>query len=276
LRQSVWKSLPGLSASGKRHIYPSTWSVKSMSLKGLKIGMAVLLAMTAILLSLAPAAENKSESDARLETLLQEWKKADHQIRELHSTFTVTTEDRILKDRTTSRGEAFFKKPDLARIDFKDQEGKLPQIWLYKGKTLRLYNFTNQIEEVGPIDLDASQDWLTKWMASTFKLARWAFPAAPFDEAQKRFHFHLNKEDKYWAYIQLEPRNPKDFVDFKEMEVVLNQKTHLVRQIRYSTSGHRMILDFDKIEINPTPPITWESISKDLPKKLKKEPVSDR
>jgi outer membrane lipoprotein-sorting protein len=243
-----------------------------MSMKPVKIGIAVffglitIIVLPAALAPTAPAAEKKLEGDSRLESLLREWEKGDHQIRELHCTFTVTTEDRILKDKTTSRGEAFFKKPDLARIDFKDQEGKLPQIWLYKGKTLRLYNFTNQIEEVGPIDLDASQDWFTKWMASTFKLARWAFPAAPFDEAQKNFQFHLRKEDKYWAYIQLEPRYPKEFVDFKEMEVVLNQKTHLVRQIRYSTSGHRMILDFEKIEINPTPPITWESISKDLPK----------
>jgi hypothetical protein len=51
------------------------------------------------------------------------------------------------------------------------------------------------------------------------------------------------------------------------MEVVLNQKTHLVRQVRWLiANGNRMILDFDKVEINPTPPITWESISKDLPK----------
>jgi hypothetical protein len=55
-------------------------------------------------------------------------------------------------------------------------------------------------------------------------------------------------------------------VDFQQVELVLNQKTHLVCQVRYSMpNGNRMILDFEKMEINPTPPITWESISKDLP-----------
>jgi hypothetical protein len=54
------------------------------------------------------------------------------------------------------------------------------------------------------------------------------------------------------------------------MEVVLDQKTHLVRQYRMlDVNGNRNIYDFAKIEINPTPEITLESISKDLPTSFK-------
>jgi len=54
------------------------------------------------------------------------------------------------------------------------------------------------------------------------------------------------------------------------LEIVLDQNTHLVRQYRLlGVNGNWDIYDFAKIEINPTPEFTLESISKDLPKSFK-------
>ena len=85
-----------------------------------------------------------------------------------------------------------------------------------------------------------------------------------------RFDLRLKKEDKYWAYIQLEPKAKEIRAELRDMEIVLDQKTHFVRQYRLvHTNGNRTIMDFQKIEINPIPPITLESISKGLPKGFK-------
>src|SRR5438132_5731205 len=90
------------------------------------------------------------------------------------------------------------------------------------------------------------------------------------DEVRERFDVRLNKEHKNWTYIQLEPKTKEIRAQLRDMEVVLDQKTHFVRQYRLVyTNGNRTVIDFQKIEINPIPPITLESISKGLPKGFK-------
>jgi hypothetical protein len=143
--------------------------------------------------------DEESKADPRLETLLQQWKKADQEIREFHCIFQLTTEDRILKDKETTHGEVFFKKPDLVRVDSKDKNGKLSQIWVFQGKTIRFYYSRNQTEGVIDEEIigrDNKMDWLIKWLAPWFESVRCLFTALPFDETEKRFDFHLNKEDK--------------------------------------------------------------------------------
>jgi hypothetical protein len=99
---------------------------------------------------------------------------------------------------------------------------------------------------------------------------KWFYIGFPVNEMRQDYLFRLNKEDKYWAYIKIDPRTEAEG-DFKDLEVVLNQKTHLVRQIRcVDWCGRRVIWDIEQVEINPTPAITLESIFKNLPKDWKR------
>ncbi len=253
-----------------------------MSLKPVKIGVAVFFGLIttavfpAALTPTAPAAEKKSEGDARLATLLREWEKADHEVRELNYSFQSTMEDRILRDKQISRGEAFVKKPNLLRIDWKDEKGKFWKTWIWSNGFLREYDSEKKEIWILRISSDLSKESLDRgWLLNGIcrqmhQGLKWFYIGFPVNEMRRDYLFRLNKEDKYWAYIKIDPRTEREG-DFKDLEVVLNQKTHLVRQIRcVDCCGRRVMWDFEQVEINPTPAITSESIFKNLPKDWKK------
>ncbi len=215
--------------------------------------------------------------EARLEDLLNEWEKATENIRAAHYVIDWTHEGRVLKDKEIFQIEGFIGRSNLARIDFKDENGKPTQIFLLvNGRILETYNFARQDKTLWEIPVGFPEKyldgcWWEVFLAGIFQNARelFCFEFAVAD-IQQQFDTRLIREDKYWAYIHLTPKTKQRQSILRNMEVVLDQKTHLVRQYRViDVNGNRDIYDFQKLEVNPTPPITLESISKDLPKSFK-------
>jgi outer membrane lipoprotein-sorting protein len=246
-----------------------------------KIGMASLLTLIQTVVTFvalpptAPAAEKKSETDARLETLLQEWEKANQDAREIHYNLQCTIEG-LASNKQTSRAEAFVKKPSLFRIDWKDEKEKIWMTWIRNNGFFYEYDLDERQIHILRISSDLSEDSLDRdWLLNGIchqmhRGLQWFYIGFPVNEMRQHYLFRLNKEDKYWAYIRIDPRGHKEG-EFKELEVVLSQKTKLVRQIRCVDGyGLKMIWDFERVETNPTPAITLESISKNLPKDWKK------
>jgi hypothetical protein len=221
-------------------------------------------------------------TEARLETLLKDWENPNQNIRAAHYLIDWTREDRVLKDKEVFQIEGFINRSKLARIDMKDDRGKTTIIYLLNNKILDLYNFTNEVKfsfEIPtgfPEEYVDNGSWLGEFLARSFQAERELFYFEfPIGQIQQHYEIHLRKEDKHWAYIQLIPRTKEKESICRQMEVVLDQKTHLVRQYRMlDVNGNSGIYDFRKIEINPTPPITLESISKDLPKSFKELDVN--
>jgi len=220
--------------------------------------------------------KDKLDSSGRLETLLKAWDKANQNAREIHYIMEWTTEDRVLKDKNVRRAEGFVKKHKLARLDLSEDKGKPTQIILLNDRTLEMYNIQKkeklswETPFASPGD-DSNKGWFGGILARMFQEFHELFCFdISLDEVHQRFDVHLRKEDQYWAYIQLIPKTKEEREFLRELEVVLDQKTHLIRQYRgINANGNRSILDFQKVEINPTPAITLESISKDLPKGFK-------
>jgi hypothetical protein len=215
-------------------------------------------------------------SELRLETLLKEWEKATNNIRAAHYVIDWTREDSVLKEKEVFRIEGFIRRSKLARIDLKDHSGKTTIIYLLNDKIFDIYNFTNEIKYSFEIpdgfpEAYLDKGWLESFLARRFQQERELFYFEfPIGEIHQHFGVRLRKEDKYWTYIQLIPKTKEKQSFFREMEIVLDQKTHLVRQYRMlDVIGNRSIYDFKKMEINPTPEFTLESISKDLPKSFK-------
>jgi outer membrane lipoprotein-sorting protein len=214
--------------------------------------------------------------ESRVDALLRGWDKANQNIRAAHYMAEWTTEDIVLKHKEIRKVEGFVQRPSLARIHLKDDKGKPRVIFLYNEKLLEIYNFqkTEKIAWNMPVGFPEeylNMGWLWDILARPFYFER---KMLCFDfsigEIYHHFAVRLNKEDKYWAYIQLMPKSKESQTVLRELEVVLDQRTHLVRQYRLLDSlGNRSIFDLQKVEFNPTLPITWESISKDLPKGFK-------
>src|SRR5438132_14027577 len=78
----------------------------------------------------AKVSEANSGASACLDALLKAWDKANKNVRELHYTMEWTTEDMVLKNKEVCRLEGFIKKPELERIDIRDDKGKLTLILL--------------------------------------------------------------------------------------------------------------------------------------------------
>ncbi len=248
----------------------------------LRAGLVTFLVLTPASFDLgrpvqsAEASEANSGASARLDALLQAWDKANKNVREVHYKMEWTTEDRVLKAKEVCRVEGWVKMHNLGRIDLKDDNGKPTHIFLLNDKTLEVYDIRNEQKGVWEIppgfpEKYFDQGWLMGLLARTFQ---WNRQLLCFEfavgEIRERFDVGLKKEDKYWAYIQLEPKAKEIRAELRDMEVVLDQKTHFVRQYRLlENNGNWSICDFQKVEINPVPPITLESISKDLPKAFK-------
>jgi hypothetical protein len=215
-------------------------------------------------------------AESRLEALLKEWEKATENIRAAHYVIDWTREDRVLKDKEVFQIEGSIKRSKLARIDLKDNRGKTTIIYLLNDRTFDIYNFANELKysfeiPAGFPETYVPKEGLEQFLARSFQQERQLFYFEfPFGEIGQLFDIRLRKEDKDWTYIRLIPKSEEKKSLFREMEVVLDQKTHLVRQYRVlDVTGNRDIYDFRKIEVNPTPAITLESISKDLPKGFK-------
>ncbi|HEV2949874.1 MAG TPA: hypothetical protein VGX70_21025 [Gemmataceae bacterium] len=208
-------------------------------------------------------------SESRLQVLLKDWENANQNIGAAHYLIDWTREDRVLKDKEVFQIEGSIKRSKLARIDLKDNRGKTTIIYLLNDKVFDIYNFANELKysfeiPAGFPETYVPKEGLEQFLARSFQQERQLFYFEfPFGEIGQLFDIRLRKEDKDWSYIRLIPKSEEKKSLFREMEVVLDQKTHLVRQYRMlDVNGNRNIYDFAKIEINPTPEITLESISK--------------
>jgi outer membrane lipoprotein-sorting protein len=242
--------------------------------------MSTLILLLAVLpaqfADIASYALKKQNAESRLEALLKEWEKADQKIHEIHYTIQVTTEDRVLKDKQRCRIEGFVKRHNLARINLNEKTEEPILIAFLNDRILEIYKCETKEKLSWALPDDFPEKWfeggwLGSLMAGAFQDNREFFCFEfPVGKIHEEFESSLRKEDDNWAYIEMFPKSERRKADVKKMEVVLNQKTHLVRQVRFfDCNGNLSIYDFQKLDINPTPPITLESISKNLPKGYK-------
>ena len=236
---------------------------------------------TILLLALVPVQLPKAAIDAldrlsesRLEAVLNEWEKANYVI-------DLTRENKVLSDKEIFQIEGFINRSKLARIDLKDDKGKTTIIYLSNERRFDVYNFASETKFSFEIPSDFPEayldsGWLGSFLARGFQAERELFYFEfPIGQIRRHYDVRLRKEDKYWVYIQLTPKTKEKKSICRLMEVVLDQKTHLVRQYRLlDVTGNQGIYDFRKIEINPTPEITLEIISKDLPKSFKETRIN--
>jgi TIGR03009 family protein len=91
------------------------------------------------------------------------------------------------------------------------------------------------------------------------------------DDARKKYNLKLAKEDKWYIYVDITPRNQADKVDFSRARLVLNRDTFLPRQLWFEhANGNEVTWDIPRLQSGvvldarafdaPRPPKDWKLV----------------
>jgi HEAT repeat protein len=226
----------------------------------------------------APASSRHEADETparRLHVLLKRYDKRRRQMHDMRAKFTWTKLDRTFGDKTVGHGECWFCAPDLLRVDETEGAGKLRQIIVWTNKEIRIYDFQSRSElslalSPGSASTDEGKACplcrtLEKTLIEAYLAAKPLYIGMPTTELRARYDLRLTKEDKDRAYIELRPRRTQANPAFVRAEVVLSLNTHLVRRIWLEfPNGDETMWDFEKVKVNLNPPLSAETITKDL------------
>jgi RNA polymerase sigma factor (sigma-70 family) len=222
-----------------------------------------------------PAREPERKPESRLEAVLCDWAKASDAVRETHYKFTQTTKDKTFDRTEVRRGEVFFKKPDLLRVNVVDEKGKPTEVLLWEKRALHLLNFKERNETIAPLPPDFPYQgrpnpspktfWGRFALLSDLGPIVWPFAGFPVRQLETRFDLRLAKEDQYYSYLDLTPRTPADKAFFQRARVVLNRDGLWVRQLWFENPNNSDVTyDYEKPNTAPVPPITRDLLLKGL------------
>jgi outer membrane lipoprotein-sorting protein len=221
----------------------------------------------------------------RVEAILADWKKASAQARDIRFEYEQTTEDQAFDKRETTKGKVQLSRGNVCRIDLSDEKGNPTQIILQTDKALDWYCYDNRSVGHWPTDGARSEDMLTgvqRWvLLSAGSWARAFLGPAP-GNIGSQFNVSLQKEDDYYLYLLLVPRTPEPTVfpfsigAVNWVSIALEKKTFFVRQVvSEQGNGTKNTCLVKRVQVNVTPPITAELVSRDLPKGFRVETLTD-
>jgi hypothetical protein len=222
----------------------------------------------------------KKEKDVepRLDVVLREWQKAERATRDRHYAFTCTTDRATFGEKVSARGEVFLHKPNLLRMDAMDANGKLSDVFLCNAKSIRMYRYVEKSVLCGelpetfgfPEKPEKYPDGFFNEMIGGFlQQVAWTFLGTMPSETTERLRFELQKEDKNWIYIGVEPRGRSKRFGFDAIRVALDAFSYRVRQIWIRQgNGDASTWDFGDEDIDAKD-VTPDSIAKGLPEDFK-------
>jgi hypothetical protein len=223
-------------------------------------------------------ANKEKETDARLDEILREWRKAERASRDRHYSIR-STEDRGTGGmKETARGEVLLHKPNILRVDVRNADGNLSDILLCNGKSIRWYQFPQKGLLCGDLPetfgfpekpVQYPDGFLNKCVGGALEQIAWMFMGTLANEPKERFEFTLHKEDKDWIYLDVEPRERRARSAFESARIVLDASSYRVRQISLrEIIGYVRIWDFEEQDID-NKEVTSDSIMKGLPEDFK-------
>jgi hypothetical protein len=231
---------------------------------------------------LAESADKGKETDSRLDAVLRAWRKAEKATPDRHFSFKRTDDFGTGRSKDVFRGEVFVHRLNLLRVDVNDADGTLSLVLLCNAKSVRLYEYAQKTVLLGDLPdtfgFPEKPDqypagFLNGLIGGALQQFAWTFMGTLANETSDRFLFTLQKEDKDWIYLMIEPRNRGERLNFDVARVALDASSYRVRQIwiRNSSGSSSTTWDFGDEDIDQKA-VTPDSISKGLPDDFKNVP----
>ena len=145
-------------------------------MRGVASGLAWMGLMLPITVAAARAdpaqPADKPEAETRLDAVLREWAKASEAVQETHFTVAVTGLDLATDATQHSRLEVFVKKPDLIRMDHRNEDGSLDRSFVYKEGIIHQFRASDQTEILRRLPREFGFPTQPEWYPDGFFLMR--------------------------------------------------------------------------------------------------------
>lgn len=190
-----------------------------------------------------PAAVPTPPNPARLDALLLQWEQKMKNVDTLAAELTRTTLDKTYGKGETFTGAAKYMKPNLAALEMLKKDN--PQVYeKYLCTGTFLYEYAPQTKLLRVHELPPPRPGVN---VSDDNFLSFLF-GMKAEEAKKRYDMRLVKEDQYYIYIEVLPRNPADKADFQKARLILNQSNFLPRQVWFEQpNGNEITWDIPKL-----------------------------
>jgi len=177
-------------------------------------------------------------TSAKLDAIMLKWEKEMVKIQTLKAALARIDMDKSFKTKRTYVGAAQYMKSgtgatvkNLAALELKE-EGKADIAEKFICTGTWLYAFAPQQKEIKAYELPKPKPGQVaddSFLGFLFGMKA--------DEAKRRYALSLAKEDAYYFYVDISPRNPADKADFVRARLVLNKDTCLPRQLWFEQAN---------------------------------------
>jgi RNA polymerase sigma factor (sigma-70 family) len=229
----------------------------------------------------APAERNvarqppREKKETRVEAVLRAWAQANEATKTVHYRFVQTERDKAFGTTSEVRGEVRARKPDLLRIDC-TEKGKPTETILVTAKSTHLYRFATRTELVhrkkGKGEGEPFWDKLVEdWKEGLFLV----YLSPDVRRLTARYNVKFVREDRWYTYLELQPRTNENRAGFTRMRIVLLRANHALRQLWMEhANGNEATVDYLRSSTAPEG-LTREAILRGLPTGWKRVNVGE-
>jgi TIGR03009 family protein len=180
----------------------------------------------------APAAAAPAQPATALDGYLQQWEQAMQKVDTLAAQLSRAEKDVTFNQVQKFTGYAAYMRKgsggnvvNLAMLEM-HPEGKAEVSEKFVCTGTYLYSFVPPQKELRAYELPKPKPGQVAddgFLSFLFGMKA--------EEAKRRYDLKLTKEDKWYVYIEIQPRDPRDKADFKRARLVLDRSTFLPRQL---------------------------------------------
>jgi TIGR03009 family protein len=213
------------------------------------MGLAVLLLTGACAPSQTPPPANN-----KLDGYLKRWEQEMRKVQALSASLSRTDKDKVFGTTARYSGWAQYLKSgsgptsmNLAAMELKPEGKTEPSeklvctgtyLYVYKPAQKEIHAYEMPRPKPGQVADDG-------FLGLLFGMKG--------DEARKRYTLQLTKEDKWYIYVDIAPRNPADKGEFARARLVLNKDNFLPRQLWFEhANGNEVTWDIPRIDTRAT------------------------
>ncbi len=217
----------------------------------------------------APATAAAPTADPALDQHLLRWEQEMQRVQSLAALLNLTERDKTFRTEQKFSGFAQYLKAgngpgslNMAMLELR-QPGRQEIARKYICSGTFLYEFLPAQKEIRAHQLPPPKPGQVA--DDNFLSFLFGMKAS---EARRRYDLRLAKEDQYYIYVDIAPRDARDRADFQRARIVLNRDSYLPRQLWFEhANGNEVLWDIPRIQngarVNradfdaPRPPAGW-------------------